>query len=213
MLPEKSLMVLDHFQAAYYTRLKMEGKSSEVPSLLKHFEQWLYGRFSMRPGPHGVFQIVRSYSSGEEDALDRFFKLFSEFEKSGISREPAYEKSFQEIPKLDLGPLIRQIRKNPVLYIGYAHFAGLNAHLMGHQQAGKDMGLPSTADEKLFDQFKKWVEETKSQGATSRPWFKIVSFYSLGDCGHGEGGAYTVFLRWLDEFAGEVGKTDVFRAA
>jgi len=59
MLPEKSLMVLDHFQAAYYTRLKMEGKSSEVPSLLKHFEQWLYGRFSMRPGPHGVFQIVQ----------------------------------------------------------------------------------------------------------------------------------------------------------
>jgi hypothetical protein len=210
-LPERSLSAFHWFLSGYTSRIAMEtAESQDFRFPIREFEEWLCARFGMPRGALGAFQIVLSYSFSEEEALQTFFSLFEEFEKSASAVERSH-KSVQ-LPKYDLVPLLREIRKQPALYIGHACFSGISGYLAGHLQAGKDLGLPMTSDEELFSRFKQWVETTKNRAKAHRHWYKIISFYSGDcDCGHVPSGAFSIFYRWLDEFASEIGIPDAFR--
>jgi len=87
---------------------------------------------------------------------------------------------------------------------------GACSFLMGEGKAHQDLGLPTDEGRQLFDSFERWVEENKNL-AQSRPWFKIVWFWSGGlDRGGVENGAFRLFCKWLDEYAAQVGRPGLF---
>ena len=84
---------------------------------------------------------------------------------------------------------------------------------MGHERCYQDLGLPIDEDRAFFGDFQKWVESEKSRSAQTRPWFKVIQFWSGGvDWGTSEkSGAFSLFFHWLDQFAEIKGKEGLFR--
>jgi hypothetical protein len=190
----------------------MEGLESEMNSLIRGFQVWLDDHFSVRAGSRSVFHVVDSYSSGPEGALWNFYALFEQFQKAVAPTPIENRISMAGIPKVDLSQMLRSIRERPALYVGYPHFSGVHTYLAGHRRAGKDLGLPRTLDEKLFDEFKLWIEKEKLNGGKPRPWFKLVGFCSFHDCGGlSSRSTYSVFFELLDEFAAKIGQPSLFK--
>jgi hypothetical protein len=82
---------------------------------------------------------------------------------------------------------------------------------MGDERGYYDLRLPSEDGCLLFRDFMKWIETTRNQAGLSRPWFKIIEFWSGGiDCGHTRSGAFSLFFRWLDEYVKLIGKEGLF---
>ncbi len=214
-LPERSPMLLRHFLAAYVARHTAQSVSSRVSEMFRPFEQWLCDRYSLSAGSRDAFDIISSYSDGTENAFANFFVLFAEFEDAYFHvRPPGGKVSRQPLSpqeeRRDVVELIRAVRQRPELHIGFPHFTGFHAYLNGHQAAGRDLGLPLSEGDGLFDKFKHWVEQTKNH-AKPRPWSKVIQFQSPCDCGHTAVGAYCTFLNWLDQFAQQSGKPDLFK--
>jgi len=205
-LPEKSIWALQHFLSAYYTRIRMENLDSTINSLFRSFETWLGDHFGVMVQSQSIYGVIDSYSDGPEDGLNNFFVLFEQFQNNREATTNHGEETVpvQDIPKKDICEILRLIRRRPELYVGYPHFAGVHAYLAGHERAGEDLGLSKTADEKLYDDFKQWVEGSEREqypNRKPRPWFKVVRFYSFHDCGLGRTSAYSVFFNFLDKFA------------
>src|SRR5579864_4419107 len=203
-LPESSLRDLQHFLSAYYTRVLGEGVASEISSIFKGFELWLGDRFEILVQSRSVYDIVESYSDGPEEALINFFELFEQFRLGeGVTEavhSPTASRAYTDRRKMDLFEILKRIRETPELYIGYPHLAGVNSYLNGYERAGRDLELPQTQDEKLFSDFKRWVEKDRFPRGRARPWFKLIRFHSAHDCGLTPGSAYSVFFKLLDEF-------------
>jgi hypothetical protein len=82
---------------------------------------------------------------------------------------------------------------------------------MGDERGYYDLRLPSEDGRLLFRDFMKWIETTRNQAGLSRPWFKVIEFWSGGiDCGHTRSGAFSLFFRWLDEYVKLIGKEGLF---
>ena len=216
-LPERSIWDLQHFLSAYYTRLLTEGLTSEINSVFKKFEAWLGDHFKILVQSHSVYEIVDSYSNGPEDALRNFYALFEQFQVDSAIPRTASGAATEALsyklrpPKVDLAEILRRIRKRPQLYIGYPHLAGVHAYLTGHQRAGRDLRLPQTRDQGVYEDFKRWIEQDKFPHGRPRPWFKLIRFHSAHDCGSTRGSAYSVFFELLDEFADKIGAPDLFQ--
>jgi hypothetical protein len=215
-LPEKSIWYLQHFHHGYLRRMRGEGVESALPTLLAAFGAWLGNRFDLLVQSQSVFHVVDSYAAGPEDAFDKFYELFECFRQSETTSENVPERKFvkkdrvQNEPKADICGMLRLIRKRPEMWVGYPHFSGVHAYLVGYEGAGGDLGLPKTADEKLYGDFKQWIEKSKFPKGKPRPWFKLILFHSSHDSGFTPSGAYSVFFDLLDDFAKEIGRPGLF---
>jgi hypothetical protein len=108
--------------------------------------------------------------------------------------------------------LLKKIRERPPLYLGTTSFRSCQLFLMGEERAYSDLALPQGDDRRIFSEFKNWVEKHKNEAGCLRPWHVIVSYYGVGcDCGHTETGAFTLFYRWLDEFAATRSQSGLFQ--
>jgi hypothetical protein len=212
LLPRFSLSAFANFKQGYSGRMLMEkgefcwGYSSSRfhESISKHF--CLKERLTLADTT-----IVASFFLSEEEAFRCYFKLLEEFLSSA---DPADAETFtSKMGSMGFAELIREIRKLPAMWIGYATFLGCCAHLMGDERAFADLGLAPDYERTLFADFKNWVESEKSGSTQFRPWFKVIEFWSIGDCGHSSGGAYSLFFKWLDSFAEMQGHPGLFRPA
>jgi hypothetical protein len=212
-LPSKSIWLFRHFLAGYSVRSSMEGSDSALGPLFRPFEDWLRQRFSLRGGSQSVYMIISSYSTDPANAFDNFFKLFDEFRGGLDPKMVTCEDNHSRPAKIGLIEILRSIRVRPELYVGYPHFAGVFAYLCGHERAGRDLGVRISEDEFFYDEFKCWVSDVRLPGGHSRPWFKLIEYYSFQDCGTGTTSAYRVFYDLLDEFAELRGWKGLFQAA
>jgi len=172
------------------------------------FTGWLARRFEVHQAKAlNDVDIVCSFTSNEVDAFYRYFDLLEEFLKlKDIDNHSI-------VPKLEsktLAQIVKEIRERPAIYLGAAAFRPCYSYLIGDESACKDLQLPINEDRVIFENFKVWVETKKNQ-AQPRPWYKIISFWSGGlDCGHTSNGAFTIFYKWLDEYASEIGQPRLF---
>lgn len=220
-LPERSIWYLQHFIHGYLRRLQEEGLESELSKILGSFGTWLSYYFNLLVQSQSVYHIVDSYSVGSEDAFNNFYMLFEQFSQRHETAmgKPASEREFvplvqaghrQNESKKDICEVLRLIRKRPELWVCYPHFSGVHAYLIGYERAGSDLGLPKEPDEKLYDDFKQWVEKVRFPEGKPRPWFKLIKVYSSSDCGSTRFSAYTAFFDLLDDFAKEIGRAGLF---
>jgi hypothetical protein len=207
-LPEKTLSMLWYFRKGYDLRRAMEAKSySWSDGEDGAFAQWIRKRFTVHARALSHFAVVSSFSLNEVDAFCKYFDLLDEFCAESNPPSPVSERNLNNLSFLDL---LRDVRAQPINYLGNSTFLGCCSFLMGEARAQKDLGLPETEERRLFESFKLWVEENKNQ-AQPRPWFKIVSFWSGGvDCGHTPNGAFLLFWKWLDEYASKIGQPGLF---
>jgi hypothetical protein len=142
------------------------------------------------------------------DAFYKYFSLLDEFlpmgRTHGHPESPATKrKSFAEI--------VKAIRERPGMYLGSPTFFGCHSYLSGDERAYLDLQLPVDETRAVFYGFKRWVETEKNR-ALPRPWFKVITFWSMGlDCGHARSGAFSRFYDWLDEYTERVGQRELFR--
>lgn len=213
-IPEKSIWALRDFLHGYAARVQMEGVASQMSYIYREFELWLATYFGLRPQSRSVYEIVDLYSSGPEDAFTRFYDLFESFRrKRSVAGNNVSVMADVKSPsplRIDVCEILRRIRSKPELYVGYPNLAGINCYLQGHERAGGDLGLLKTVDEELYDDFKRWVENERFPLGSPRPWFKLIRFYSVHDCGLKKGSAYTAFFELLDTFAVHVGRPGLF---
>ena len=211
-----------HFKDGYLRRMREEGLESGLPGILGKFEAWLGDHFNVPIQSQSAFHLVDSYAAGSSDAFDKFYELFGRFSADYAATDDRLpddsptEQTQRHVvprePKNDLCGILRLIRKNPAMWIGYPHFSGVHGFLIGYEGAGRDIGLLTTPGEQIFDDFKLWIEKTRFPRGKPRPWFKLITFHSSNDSGFTRHGAYVVFFDLLDEFARELGQPSFFEA-
>jgi hypothetical protein len=209
-LPERTIGALWHFLSGYSGRLRMQGIDSNLRHLYSPFQDWLEKKYELLPTTSSVYAIVDSISDGPESALADFYMLFKEFQKDHATIQSRIVPETVSVPIIDLCELLRMIRRTPALYVGFPHFSGVCAHIMGHLRAGRDVGILKTPDEVLFESFTYWIENQWRQGNDTRPWYKRVRFASFHDCGFSPNGAFTVFFKLLDEFAAKIERPGLY---
>jgi hypothetical protein len=63
----------------------------------------------------------------------------------------------------------------------------------------------------VFRNFQQWVEQEENKAEQRRPWFKVIEFWGGGiDCGYSTRGAWSLFWKWLDQYAQRIGKERLF---
>ena len=191
-----------HFRNGYAIRCTMEGKLHDWQFDRKEYWNWLTSRFQVRDADSiGEIGIISSFCANDVDAFYTYFTLLEEFLQLGHAprhqENPApKQKCFAEI--------VKSIRERPGMYLGSSTFFGCYSYLSGDERAYQDLQLPADNTRAVFDGFKQWVEIEKNR-ALPRPWFKVITFRSMGlDCGHVSGGAFSRFYDWLDEYAEKV---------
>jgi hypothetical protein len=207
-LPEVSLKALMHFRNGYSIRCIAEGRPHGWQFDRKEFWKWLVSHFQLRGADSiGDINIVSSFSPNEVDAFYNYFALLDEFLRSSSAPNQPEDsgpkrKSFVEV--------LRAIRERPEMYLGGPTFFGCYSYLLGDGRAHLDLHLPMDDARNVFDGFKRWVETEKNR-ALPRPWFKVISFWSMGlDCGYTKNSAFSRFYEWLDEYAETVGQPELF---
>jgi hypothetical protein len=212
-LPEVSLTVLWMFYMGYIFRYYKEGHSLEDDVDHQAFDCWLRARFGVSKSYFNIFAIVQSFASNDAKAFDDFFALRDEFLRTADTHKRS-DSIHWPIEQVTLIDLLKKIRERPPLYFGSASFRSCNWFLMGEERAYSDLSLPLGDDRKIFSEFKRWVEQHKNEAGLPRSWHVIVSYYGIGgDCGHTVNGAFTLFYRWLDEFAATRGEPGLFKVA
>ena len=152
--------------------------------------------------------IVSSFYGNESEAFDAYFALLEEFLSE--SHLPESKIEWQMGKKIFVS-IVKAIREKPPLYLGHATFLGLSSYLMGDDRAYEDLGLAADEGRETFRAFREWVETDKNRLGLKRPWFKIIEFWSGGiDCGHTDGGAFTLFFSWLDRYTKQIDKPNLF---
>jgi hypothetical protein len=92
-------------------------------------------------------------------------------------------------------------------------FSGFCAYLMGDFRACHDLQLVPDEQRIGSKKFERWVESEKNRAAP-RPWHRVILYRSqFRNCNICKGGTFSLFCDWLDEFAMEIGKPDLFRVA
>jgi len=207
-LPEQSLPVLWSFLKGYYGRCQMEGQYQDFGTTFREFDNWIKARFQVKAKALNFIDVICSFCETEQAALLEYFRLLREFEVTHKTTTRVAE--CPPTNRLDLIEVIKLLRKDPLGYLGSTSFRACYSFLMGDERACIDLSLPKTDDRILFNDFKGWVERNKNR-ALPRPWFKIISFWSgLEDCGHTSRGAFSLFYTWLDQYAKEIDKPNLF---
>jgi hypothetical protein len=188
----------------------MEGKPHDWQFDRKEFWEWLASRFQLRGADSiGDTTIVSSFSASDVDASYSYFALLDEFLRLVPPRSQPDNLASK---RMNFVETLRTIRERPAMYLGGPTFFGCCSYLMGDELAYRELQLPLDESRVVFDGFKQWVETEKNR-ALPRPWFKVISFRSMGDCGHTKSGAFSLFYEWLDQYASEMGEPEVFRAS
>jgi hypothetical protein len=207
-LPEVSLMVFWQFWRGYDFRCAMEMRPHDWQFDRRAFTEWLARRFEVYQAMTlNDIDIVCSFTSNEVDAFHRYFDLLEEFTEL---KDLEYRYIMPKLEPKTLTQIIKDIRERPSIYLGAPAFRPCYSYLIGDESAYKDLQLPINEDRVTFENFKEWVETKKNQ-AQPRPWYKVISFWSGGlDCGHTSNGAFSIFYKWLDEYASEIGQPGLF---
>lgn len=151
---------------------------------------------------------VSSFAANDVDAFYAYFVLLDEFLRLTPARKQTTSGALETRSFADI---MRALRERPALYIGGPSFRACYSYLMGDERAHRDLQLTSDDGRRVFEDFKSWVEKEKNR-ALPRPWFKVISFWSMGvDCGHTEGGAFSVLFKWLAEYTTKIGRPELFR--
>ena len=212
-LPEVSLMALWMFHQGYAFRYYMEGHSLEDDIDHQEFDSWIRARFGVGRSYFNIIAVVRSFAASDAEAFHDYFALRDEFLETTDAHEKPAKKTLAE-ERVNQVDLLKKIRERPPLYLGTTSFRNCYFFLMGEERAYADLGLPFGDDRKIFSEFKNWVETHKNKAGRQRPWYVIVSYYGTGcDCGNTVTGAFTLFYRWLDEFATAYGQPNLFRVS
>lgn len=160
-LPEKSLSLLHSFLGGYTFRCEHEGSRPPWEDPGRLFHRWLNRHYFGGSPAIGPFRLIYSFSTSEEEALDRLFILLDAFEQqhqgppavlspaSGLVQDPSF-----------LG-VIRNLRYNTDMRKIHPSFLEMCAYLNGESQAFRDLALPAESERALFEDFKRWVEQTK----------------------------------------------------
>ena len=209
-LPEQSLALLWYFRQGFDLRYAMEGKSYQWSddNHRRSFAQWVRKRFGATTGRAlSHFPLICSFSSNDVEALSNYFALLEEFcNEDSLHFQSELDR---KVKKLDFAELLIAARANPQIYAVDGNFFGYCAFLMGEQRAHENLQLPSDSGRTMFDEFKRWIEE-KENRALPRPWYKVIAFWS-GGYQVGPDGAFSLFYKWLDEYAAENGMPNLFR--
>jgi hypothetical protein len=209
-LPDVSLKALMHFRNGFSIRCMMEGKPHDWQFDRKEFWEWLTSRFQLHGADSiGDTTIVSSFSASDVDAFHNYFALLDEFLRKVPPRNQPDNPASK---RMNFVETLRAIRERPAMYLGGPTFFGCCSYLMGDELAYRELQLPMDEGRVVFDGFKQWVETEKNR-ALPRSWFKVISFWSMADCGHTKSGAFSVFYEWLDEYASERGEPEVFRVS
>jgi len=214
-LPEVSLTALELFESGYRHRCRQQGHSVEddLGGNWRQFDAWIRERFGVGPSHFHVISIVRSFSANDYEAFHNYFSLRDEFLKLYPAQSEAPNPALS-VKCSNLIELLQSIRERPAMYVGIISFRRCCLYLMGDERAYKDLGLTLGEDRHIFSDFKLWVQEKKNKAYLPRPWYAIISYYGTGgDCGHTNTGAFALFYDWLDEFASEIGKPELFQVA
>jgi hypothetical protein len=211
-LPEASLQALQHFRSGYGFRCAMEGSPYDREFDRVGFWDWLAERYHLK-GARAIdaFTVISSFSANEAEAFHKYFELLEEFCATQPARVPTPEP---KPDRMDFAGLLKAIRQRPAMYLGYPSFRALRAYLAGDDRAYRDLQLSEDEGRNLIRGFSDWIEGEKNN-ALARPWFKVIEFWSGGmDCGHDpKAGAFSLFFRWLDAYAANVGRPEFFGAA
>jgi hypothetical protein len=207
-LPEVSLKAFGHFRNGYISGCAMEGKQCSLEFDARKYWEWLNERFQLSgAGAIGDISIVSSFSANDTEAFHKYFSLLDEF--LHLEHAGDLNNRHLKIEKRNFVETIKAIRERPAMYLGSSTFLGLCSYLMGDEHAHRDLKLPVDDGRIVFDGFKQWVETEKNR-ALPRPWFRVISFRSMGDCGHTQSGAFSIFYKWLDQYASKTGKPKLF---
>ncbi|HEY3767075.1 MAG TPA: hypothetical protein VGN44_00235 [Candidatus Angelobacter sp.] len=210
-LPEVSLTALDFFYQGYSFRYYTEGHSLEDNFDHQEFDSWIRARFGVSRSYFDIFSIIGSFAANDTEAFHDYFTLRDEFLQTANISERGEMLQWHAEPT-NLIDLLKKIRERPALYVGTVSFRKCYLFLTGENRAYSDLGLPIGDDRKIFAEFKDWVEQQKNKASRPRPWHVMVSYYGTGcDCGNIESGAFTLFYRWLDEFATIHGQTNLLQ--
>jgi hypothetical protein len=102
-------------------------------------------------------------------------------------------------------------KKLPGNYLEVRTFRGFCAYLMGDCRAYEDLQLVPDDQRLALKAFERWVESNKNR-ASPRPWHRVILYSSqFRDCNTCSGSAFSLFCDWLDEYAAEIGKPDLFQ--
>ena len=180
----------------------MEGKPQDWQVDFHRFDRWVAERFRVEEVEAGFVQIIRSYTSNEEEAFYKCFELIQEFcseQTPELFTKPISRRySFLE--------LLKAIRSRPAMYIGSNSFQGLYSFLMGDERAHSDLGIQCDEGREEFRAFTKWIESNRNK-ALARPWYNVILFYSR----FRDEQAFSLFFKWLDDYARDMRTPDFFR--
>ena len=187
----------------------MEGQPHDWGYDRRQFQEWLCRRFQIEGAAAlGDTSIVSSFWLDQTTAFQNYFAFLEDFLALENVCRQTLDTREQKKGFIDL---VKAIRKQPAMYLGHATFQGCCSFLMGDERAYRDLNLPREDDRQLFHDFTQWIEATKNRASIWRPWFKVIEFWSGGiDCGHTRHGAFMLFFKWLDEYAGLIGKEGLF---
>jgi hypothetical protein len=168
------------------------------------YHRWLLSRFQVLVGRAiADTTLVASFSYSEEGAFQEYFNLLDEFLRSG-SEPSAYPTGQTE--KVSVLEMVGRMRRQSGPYSGIGTFLATCSYLMGDEHACQACGLLIDDDRRIFHEFQTWIESEKNRSGKTRPWFKIIQFWSAGfDCGE-EFGALSLFYKWLDEYFQVIGR-------
>lgn len=90
--------------------------------------------------------------------------------------------------------LIDNIKQRPPLYLGKRSLSHLVTFLDGYTFALRQLQIPVTPEERIFEGFQEWIEERFDRASTQH-WSRIILFYS-----EDERDALETFFALFDEF-------------
>ncbi|WP_238360615.1 hypothetical protein [Iningainema tapete] len=73
--------------------------------------------------------------------------------------------------------IIQKIKQRPSLYLGQRSISHLQTFLDGYTFARREQGVPTTEEEREFEEFQEWIEQRFNQEST-QSWARIILFYS-----------------------------------
>lgn len=95
---------------------------------------------------------------------------------------------------IDYFDLLEQIHKKPGLYIGSPSISNLYMFLNGYRFAHRQLNLPLSEQERLFQEFQPWLQK-KFTVKSSHAWSQLILFHSAD-----ERDAFERFFTLFQEF-------------
>jgi hypothetical protein len=214
-LPEKSLSLFNAFWIGYEWRYEFENREFKGFALLDGFHEFMGKKFRV-PSNRNSLGIAEFYSQNEAEAFDLWFESLEEFlsKKDGMSEIEMYyfdrrnQDLFRERREIDLFGIMKMMFKRIAMYVGSNFFTLLTFVLFGWLRARQDFNFEESAQEKIFRDFQKYIEDrpfwlrAEQTGFDLPPmpsWNKILWFRTAHI--QKEEKALEMFAEYFDEFA------------